>query len=103
VITIGFEKPFILAKAILGASEPAVDPHRVQRARSTIPLSVRRKVLIGIDAVGHILIKHYAFEICVLSLGAATGTYIMSYVFELITRHPVVVGILLCGRPDFVL
>ncbi len=76
VITIGFEKPYILAKAILTAREPEMDPQRAERARQTaIPLSVRRKVLIGIDTVGPVLLKHYAFETFVLSLGAASGTF----------------------------
>lgn len=73
VITVGFDKPYILARAILSAHELSVDPSRQTRSESTIPLSVRRKVLLGIDAAGPTLLKHYIVEIMIVVSGAITG------------------------------
>jgi hydroxymethylglutaryl-CoA reductase (NADPH) len=74
VITVGFDKPYLLAKAILCAQEPSMDPSRQHSTSSSIPLSVRRKVMIGIDAASPTLLKNYAFEIAILSMGALTGS-----------------------------
>jgi hydroxymethylglutaryl-CoA reductase (NADPH) len=73
VVTVGLDKPYILAKAIMGARERSVDPHRHSATKSSIPLSVRRKVLLGIDLAGPTLMKHYACEIAALGVGAALG------------------------------
>ena len=73
VITVGFDKPYILAKGILTAREPSVDPNRKHHAVSSIPLSVRRKVLLGIDLVGRSLLKHYLIEVTILVVAALSG------------------------------
>lgn len=53
VITVGLDKPYLLAKAILGARERSIDPQRQHsHNKSSIPLSVRRKVLLGVDVAG---------------------------------------------------
>ncbi|KAI3657338.1 hypothetical protein MP638_000816 [Amoeboaphelidium occidentale] len=78
VIAIGFDKQYSLAKAILAAKDPAdLDPSK-SRAPSTIPISVRRKVMLGVDAVAANIMKHYLFEIFVLSVGATSGLYGLS-------------------------
>lgn len=73
VIIIGFEKPFILFRSILTANIEDTDVNRKSSSKSTTPLSVRRKILIGIDKVGPTILNHYLAEVLILALGAISG------------------------------
>ncbi|BFZ55493.1 3-hydroxy-3-methylglutaryl-coenzyme A (HMG-CoA) reductase isozyme [Savitreella phatthalungensis] len=61
VVTIGFEKPFLLTKAVLSASP----------ATSSRP--IRDDVLAGIHSKGFSILRDYALEIGVLVAGAMSG------------------------------
>ena len=82
VIVVGFEKPVVLAQSILNAREPAPTETRTKpnshtrpstSSASDVPVSVRRKLMLGLDETGPLLMKHYAVEIAVLLLGYVTG------------------------------
>ncbi|KAI9222537.1 hydroxymethylglutaryl-coenzyme A reductase-domain-containing protein [Blastocladiella britannica] len=65
VITVGFERPYILAKAVqLAQSEDGDD---------AAPLDIPAKVATGVAAVGPGMARDLAAEIAVLSLGAVSG------------------------------
>ncbi|KAJ3026662.1 3-hydroxy-3-methylglutaryl-coenzyme A (HMG-CoA) reductase isozyme, partial [Rhizophlyctis rosea] len=63
VITIGFEKPFVLAKAIMQSQE----------AKDGKSLNVREKVINGATSVGPSLLMDYLIEVAVLGLGGLSG------------------------------
>jgi hypothetical protein len=48
---------------------------------SAIPLSVRRKVLLGIDGVGTSIFKQYLMELTVLFFGSLTGDFEIFHFF----------------------
>eukprot|EP00158_Paraphelidium_tribonemae_P005138 Partr_v1_DN27182_c2_g2_i1_m15745 len=73
VIVVGFDKTYILAKAVLNAEEVDFDPSKSQGKSSLIPIGVRRKILLGIDQAGPHLLRQYAVEIAVLTIGTLTG------------------------------
>ncbi|TPX43227.1 hydroxymethylglutaryl-CoA reductase (NADPH) [Synchytrium endobioticum] len=62
VVTIGFEKPYILSKAILNA------------VSANPKLSTRENVWRGVEAVGPSLLLDYLIEVSVLGLGGSTGS-----------------------------
>ncbi|ORY80524.1 hydroxymethylglutaryl-coenzyme A reductase-domain-containing protein, partial [Protomyces lactucae-debilis] len=61
VVTIGFEKPFLLTKAVLFTSP----------ATSTRP--IRDDVVNGVADKGHAILRGYALEIAILVVGAMSG------------------------------
>ncbi|KAJ3040415.1 3-hydroxy-3-methylglutaryl-coenzyme A (HMG-CoA) reductase isozyme, partial [Rhizophlyctis rosea] len=63
VITIGFEKPYVLAKAIMQS----------QQGKDGKPATVREKVVQGALAVGPSLLMDYLIEGAVLGLGGLSG------------------------------
>lgn len=61
VVTIGFEKPFLLTKAVLYTSP------------STSSRPIREDVVSGIDVKGWTILRDYFFEIAILVVGAMSG------------------------------
>lgn len=61
VVTIGFEKPFLLTKAVL------------YRSPSTSTRPIREDVVSGIDVKGWSILRDYFFEIVILVVGAMSG------------------------------
>lgn len=61
VVTIGFEKPFLLTKAVL------------YRSPSTSTRPIRDDVVSGIDVKGWSILRDYFFEIAILIVGAMSG------------------------------
>ncbi|KNE63166.1 hydroxymethylglutaryl-CoA reductase (NADPH) [Allomyces macrogynus ATCC 38327] len=74
VITVGFERPYLLAKAIMLASSstPAADGEDA-RDSGVVSRPVVAKVRAGVAAVGPSLVKDLVTEIAVLCLGAVSG------------------------------
>jgi hydroxymethylglutaryl-CoA reductase (NADPH) len=68
-VTIGFEKPIILTKAVLNAS---VDKRRQGSAAST-PSSIQDSIQTAIKEQGFGIIRDYCIEIAILVAGAASG------------------------------
>ena len=64
VATIGFEKPFVLTKAIFTAEDGGRE------------MGVRERIRAGVQSVGGSLLADYAFEILMLSSGSYTGTWL---------------------------
>ncbi|KAL3465494.1 hydroxymethylglutaryl-coenzyme A reductase-domain-containing protein [Aspergillus heterothallicus] len=69
VVTIGFEKPIILTKAVLNAS---VDKRRQGSAAST-PSSIQDSIQTAIKEQGFGIVRDYCIEIAILVAGAASG------------------------------
>jgi hydroxymethylglutaryl-CoA reductase (NADPH) len=61
VVTVGFEKPFMLTKAVL------------QGASSSVNRPTKDNVTDAVRAKGPIIVRDYLVEIAVLALGAASG------------------------------
>ncbi|ORZ34606.1 hydroxymethylglutaryl-coenzyme A reductase-domain-containing protein [Catenaria anguillulae PL171] len=64
VITVGFERPYLLAKAILLAQPPTDSVHANP---------IHAKVAMGVSEVGPTMLRDLLAEIAVLALGAASG------------------------------
>ncbi|CAG8690670.1 35351_t:CDS:2, partial [Gigaspora margarita] len=71
IITVGFEKPFALTKAVLTASSST--PQIEESKFATIPFNVRDNVMVGVIEEGPKIIRDYFIEIIVLFIGAASG------------------------------
>ncbi|KAL4869289.1 hypothetical protein BDV12DRAFT_86152 [Aspergillus spectabilis] len=69
VVTIGFEKPIILTRAVLNAS---MDKKRQNPATST-PSSIQDSIQAAIKEQGFEIIRDYCIEIAILVAGAASG------------------------------
>lgn len=69
VVTIGFEKPIILTKAVLNAS---VDKRRQGSAAPT-PSSIQDSIQTAIKEQGFEIVRDYCIEIAILIAGAASG------------------------------
>ncbi|KAL5341260.1 hydroxymethylglutaryl-coenzyme A reductase-domain-containing protein [Aspergillus crustosus] len=69
VVTIGFEKPIILTRAVLNAS---VDKKRQSPAAST-PSSIQDSIQTAIKEQGFEIVRDYCIEIAILVAGAASG------------------------------
>ncbi|KAL4783160.1 hydroxymethylglutaryl-coenzyme A reductase-domain-containing protein [Aspergillus varians] len=69
VVTIGFEKPIILTRAVLSAS---VEKKRQGAATST-PSSIQDSIQTAIKAQGFGIVRDYCIEIAILIAGAASG------------------------------
>ncbi|CAG8531840.1 14759_t:CDS:2, partial [Acaulospora colombiana] len=81
VITVGFEKPCVLTKAVLTATPS--DPNAMSSASglyqieekisATIPYNVRDSVIAGVTKEGPMIVRDYLIEIAVLFMGALSG------------------------------
>ncbi|KNE62183.1 hydroxymethylglutaryl-CoA reductase (NADPH) [Allomyces macrogynus ATCC 38327] len=71
VITVGFERPYLLAKAIMLASSSTPAEDEVNSGAVSRP--VVAKVRAGVAAVGPSLVKDLVTEIAVLCVGAVSG------------------------------
>ncbi|KAL4878397.1 3-hydroxy-3-methylglutaryl-coenzyme A reductase [Aspergillus karnatakaensis] len=69
VVTIGFEKPIILTRAVLNAS---VDKKRQNPATPT-PSSIQDSIQTAIKEQGFEIVRDYCIEIAILVAGAASG------------------------------
>lgn len=67
VVTIGFEKPIILTRAVLDASLDA------QKKRKSGGSSIQEAVLAAVQDKGFQIVRDYVIEIIILTLGAASG------------------------------
>lgn len=67
VVTIGFEKPIILTRAVLDASLAA------QKKRQSGGSSIQEAVLVAVQDKGFQIVRDYVIEIIILTLGAASG------------------------------
>ena len=70
VVTIGFEKPIILTRAVLDASSP---PSGSGQATSSHPRSIQDSIQTAIKEQGFEIVRDYALEIAILVVGAASG------------------------------
>ena len=82
VVTIGFEKPIVLTKAVLSASlslkrpPPRIDrPHNGDgdANRTATAPSIQNAVQIAVKEMGYEIARDYAIEIIILVAGAASG------------------------------
>lgn len=74
VITIGFDKPYILAHAVFTNPDISPDLRRHRLRDSPAPLRRARDVVVqSIERVGVRIVRDYAIEITVLALGAMSG------------------------------
>lgn len=72
VVTIGFEKPIILTKAVLSAS---LNSRRqgVQQSQANSPMTIQNAVQAAVKEKGFEIVKDYCIEIAILVAGAASG------------------------------
>lgn len=77
VVTIGFEKPIILTKAVLSASldsrrqGPQVNP--VPSSKGGVPGTIQRALQTAVREKGYEIVRDYCIEIAVLIAGVASG------------------------------
>ena len=79
VVTIGFEKPIILTKAVLSASlnsrrqggQQSQTVHGANRENS--PMTIQNAVQVAVKEKGFEIVKDYCIEIAILAAGAASG------------------------------
>lgn len=65
IITVGFEKPFVLTKAIFKAKNSPVDKNEKKSSEGVIIMGVTQK--------GPLIVRNYFIEISVLFIGAMSG------------------------------
>jgi len=68
VVTIGFEKPIILTRAVLEASQK-----KARQAGSSSGAPIQAAVVAAVRDKGFEIVRDYIIEIIILSLGAASG------------------------------
>jgi len=76
VVTIGFEKPIMLTRAVLKASVDNRRPRPGAAPRplaSSTPMSIQDSITAAIKDQGFEIVQHYCIEIGLLALGAASG------------------------------
>ncbi|KAJ5327543.1 Hydroxymethylglutaryl-CoA reductase class I/II substrate-binding [Penicillium brevicompactum] len=76
VVTIGFEKPIMLTRAVLKASVDGRRPGPGAAPRplaSSAPRSIQDSITAAIKDQGFEIVQHYCIEIGLLALGAASG------------------------------
>ncbi|KAJ5863641.1 Hydroxymethylglutaryl-CoA reductase class I/II substrate-binding [Penicillium soppii] len=76
VVTIGFEKPIMLTRAVLKASVDNRRPRPGAAPRplaSSTPRSIQDSITAAIKDQGFEIVQHYCIEIGLLALGAASG------------------------------
>ncbi|KAK9701866.1 3-hydroxy-3-methylglutaryl-coenzyme A (HMG-CoA) reductase isozyme [Basidiobolus ranarum] len=76
VITVGFEKPYTLTKAVMFANSTASAQAVAGNGHGvTTPLSVQDKVLSGVRNVSGTILKSYFLEIALLACGAFSNVH----------------------------
>ncbi|OJD14773.1 hydroxymethylglutaryl-CoA reductase (NADPH) [Emergomyces pasteurianus Ep9510] len=76
VVTIGFEKPIILTKAVLSASldtRRQAPPRQAGSTTVSSPSSIQDAIQFAIKAKGFEIVRDYCIEIAILVAGAASG------------------------------
>ena len=77
VVTIGFEKPIILTKAVLSASvdsrRPEASPDSDVRKNSKEPGTIQSALHVAVREKGFAIVRDYCIEIAILVAGAASG------------------------------
>ncbi|KAL2371593.1 3-hydroxy-3-methylglutaryl-coenzyme A (HMG-CoA) reductase isozyme [Blastomyces gilchristii] len=76
VVTIGFEKPIILTKAVLSASldtRRQAPPRQAGSTTVSSPSSIQDAIQFAIKAKGVEIVRDYCIEIAILVAGAASG------------------------------
>ncbi|OAX81689.1 hydroxymethylglutaryl-CoA reductase (NADPH) [Emergomyces africanus] len=76
VVTIGFEKPIILTKAVLSASldtRRQAPPRQPGSTTVSSPSSIQDAIQFAIKAKGFEIVRDYCIEIAILVAGAASG------------------------------
>ena len=78
VVTIGFEKPIILTRAVLSAStsprqQGAASSEQQGPANATTPRNIQSSLQIAIEEKGFDIVRDYCIEIAILVAGAASG------------------------------
>jgi len=66
VVTIGFEKPIILTRAVL-------DANINHRKTSSVNSSIQSAVAVAVQEKGFLIVRDYVIEIAILAVGAASG------------------------------
>ena len=83
VVTIGFEKPIILTKAVLSASLTSNQPaqpagangHAVGGPSTSRPMSIQDAIQFAVKEKGFEIVRDYCIEIAILVVGAASGVH----------------------------
>ena len=70
VVTIGFEKPIILTRAVLNA---ALEDRRKGQNKEIAPLTIQHAIQIAVKNRGFDIVRDYCIEIAILVAGAASG------------------------------
>ncbi|OAL74341.1 hydroxymethylglutaryl-CoA reductase (NADPH) [Trichophyton violaceum] len=75
VVTVGFEKPIILTKAVLERSrpQPAAAPNGSAAKPATPVRSIQDAIQQAVEATGFGIVRDYLIEIAILVAGAASG------------------------------
>ena len=77
VVTIGFEKPIILTKAVLSAALHARRPHTSRgpdvNGRGGEPPTIQSALYVAVRGKGFAIVRDYCIEIAILIAGAASG------------------------------
>lgn len=77
VVTIGFEKPIILTKAVLSASvdsrRPEASPDPDVRKNPKEPGTIQSALHVAVKEKGFAIVRDYCIEIAILVAGAASG------------------------------
>ena len=77
VVTIGFEKPIILTKAVLSASLSSrrqdVQPGSNESASDGTPRTIQSSLQVAVQGKGFEIVRDYCIEIAILVAGAASG------------------------------
>jgi hydroxymethylglutaryl-CoA reductase (NADPH) len=66
IITVGFEKPFVLTKAIFNAKNLPVDKNEDKKSSECVTIK-------GVTHIGPLIVRNYFIEIGVLFIGAMSG------------------------------
>ena len=77
VVTIGFEKPIILTKAVLSASlsnrRQGVQPGSKDSLNDSSPRTIQSSLQVAVEEKGFEIVRDYCIEIAILVAGAASG------------------------------
>ncbi|XHG06645.1 3-hydroxy-3-methylglutaryl-coenzyme A (HMG-CoA) reductase isozyme [Aspergillus wentii] len=73
VVTIGFEKPIILTRAVLNEAVGSKRQGGAGKSASTSPKSIQDSIQTAIKEQGFEIIRDYCIEIAILTAGAASG------------------------------
>ena len=77
VVTIGFEKPIILTKAVLSASlssrRQGTQPGSIDPSKDSTPRTLQSSLQVAVQEKGFEIVRDYCIEIAILVAGAASG------------------------------